>query len=102
MATHPISELARLALGASQDGMDKSVLVRAMELIQVQTGSISAMVFFADHDGNVVTSGVGDDPMRLDKEAISYLQRRLVQLHVPLAFNVENGRGTFITRATAK
>ena len=102
MATHPISELARLALGASQDGVDKSVLVRAMELIQVQTGSISAMVFYADHDGNVVTSGVGDDPMRLDKEAISYLQRRLVQLRVPLAFNVEHGKGTFITRATAK
>ena len=102
MATHPISELARLALGATQDGMDKSVLVRAMELIQVQTGSISAMVFYADHDGNVVTSGVGDDPMRLDKEAISYLQRRLVQLRVPLAFNVEHGKGTFITRATAK
>ena len=102
MGTNPISELCRLALAGTQDGMNESVLTRAMKLLQAQTGSISTFVFYSDHRGNLVTSGVGDDPTRLDTEAISYLQQRLVQLHVPLAFDVDDGKVSFITRATSK
>ena len=102
MGTNPLSELAKLALGATQNEPAADVLVRAMELMRSQTGAIAALVFYADQTGSLAGSGVGDDPVRYPESALTYLQQRLVQLRVPLAFNLSGDEVGFLTRATTK
>ena len=46
--------------------------------------------------------GVGDEAERYPAAALTYLQQRLVQLRVPLAFNLADGEVQYITRAAAK
>ncbi len=102
LATNPLSELAKLALGATKNEPATDLLVRAMELVRNQTGAIAALVFYADQSGRLAGSGMGDNPKRYSEEVLTYLQQRLVQLRVPLAFNIEDGQATSLTRASNK
>lgn len=102
MGTNSLSELGKLALGATQKEPAADLLVRAMELVRNQTGAIAALVFYADQSGRLAGSGIGDDPKHYSEEVLTYLQQRLVQLRVPLAFNIEDGQITSLTRASNK
>src|SRR5262245_24347761 len=72
-----------------------------MEIIRGQTGAIGALVFYGGDDG-FAGAGVGDEPERYPESALTYLQQRLVQLRVPLAFNLADGDVRHMTRAANK
>ena len=96
-----LTQLARLALdsGAAEPAGD--ILVRAMQQVRGHTGAVSAVMLYGD-DGAFGGAGVGDQPDRYPPTALSYLQQRLVQLRVPLAFNLASGEIQFLTRASNK
>ncbi len=101
MTTNTLPAVAALALDATRASPAADTLVRAMELVQQQTGAVAAMLFYGD-EGAFAGSGVGDDPDRYPEGALKYLQQRLVQLRVPLAFNLVDEEVRFITRASNK
>jgi len=101
MKTSALSALASSALGATRAAPVADTLVRAMELVQHQTGALAAVVFYGK-EGGFAGSGVGDDSSRYPESALKYLQQRLVQLRIPLAFNLEGDEVRFITRAETK
>ena len=101
MTTKALSELARLALGATKTVPAPETLVQAMELVRNQTGAVAALLFYGD-EGGFAGCGVGDDPDRYPGPALTYLQQRLVQLRVPLAFDLVDEEVSFITRAATK
>jgi diguanylate cyclase (GGDEF)-like protein/putative nucleotidyltransferase with HDIG domain len=100
--SNPISELAKLAVGAGQAEAPVDALPKALHLVRSQTGAIAALAFYADPDGRLAGSGVGDDPGRYPESALTYLQQRLVQLRVPMAFNLDGAEVVFLTRAATK
>jgi diguanylate cyclase (GGDEF)-like protein/putative nucleotidyltransferase with HDIG domain len=102
MSNNPLSELAKLALGSTQNEGTTDALPKALGLIRSQTGAIAALSFFADADGKLTGAGVGDDPARYPESALTYLQQRLVQLRVPMSFNVDGDQIVFLTRAATK
>jgi len=93
--------LAKLALGATTSAPAVELLVDAMDLVRRQTGAVSARLFYGGRDG-FQGCGVGDEPGRYPPSALKYLQQRLLQLRVPLAFNLVGGEVGFITRAANK
>ncbi|MDP3766478.1 MAG: hypothetical protein Q8S13_00550, partial [Dehalococcoidia bacterium] len=99
--TKALPELSKLALGATQASPAADTLVRAMQLVQSQTGAVSALVFYSDR-GEFEGCGVGDDPRQYSTDALTYLQQRVIQLRVPLAFNLGDGEVRHITRAANK
>lgn len=101
MTTNALSELGKLALGAARTSPAADSLVRAMELVRNQTGAVAALVFYGDQ-GRFAGCGVGDDPARYPDPALRYLQQRLVQLRIPLAFNLAGDEVRFMTRAENK
>lgn len=96
-----LQALARLAQTADQTRPARSTLTDAIELIRERTAAIGGLIFYGDQ-GNVSGCGVVDDPDAYPTEALMYLQQRLVQLRVPLAFNLVNGQVRFMTRAANK
>ncbi|MGB2695661.1 MAG: diguanylate cyclase [Dehalococcoidia bacterium] len=101
MATNALSDLAQIALGATKGAPATDTLVRAMETVRNQTGAVSALVFYS-YEGQFAGCGVGDDPERYPPSALAYLQQRLVQLRLPLAFELEGDEVRYITRAATK
>lgn len=101
MSNKALSELAKLSLGATRVAPVADTLVQAMELVRRQTGAVSALVFYG-HEGGFVGCGAGDDPARYPEAALRYLQQRLIQLRLPLAFNLHGGEVSHITRAANK
>lgn len=101
MTNQSLPALAKLALGATQHSPAADTLVRSLELIRGQTGAVAALIFYGGGDG-FAGCGAGDDPTRYPHDALSYLQQRLIQLRVPLAFNIADGEVRFITRAANK
>ena len=101
MSTQALPALAKLALGATQNTPAADALMRAMEIIRGHTGAVAAMVFYGD-EGGFEGAGVGDQPDRYPEEALTYLQQRLVQLRVPLTFNLADGEVRHMTRAANK
>ena len=101
MITKALSELARLALGATKTAPVADTLVQAMELVRNQTGAVAALLFYGG-EGGFAGCGVGDDPDRYPGPALTYLQQRLVQLRVPLTFDLVDEEVGFITRAATK
>jgi diguanylate cyclase (GGDEF)-like protein/putative nucleotidyltransferase with HDIG domain len=99
--TQALPALAKLALGATKNTPAQDVLVRAMGLVRGQTGAVGALLFYGE-EGAFAGVGVGDEPDRYPESALTYLQQRLVQLRVPLAFNVADGEISHITRAANK
>jgi diguanylate cyclase (GGDEF)-like protein/putative nucleotidyltransferase with HDIG domain len=102
MSSNPLSELAKLAVGATQGESTADALPKALGLVRSQTGAIAALAFYADVDGKLAGAGVGEDPERYPESALTYLQQRLVQLRVPMAFNLEGDSVVFLTRAATK
>jgi len=101
LATQALPALAKLALGATQNSPAQDALVRAMTLVHGQTGAVGALLFYGQ-EGAYQGAGVGDEPARYPDSALAYLQQRLVQLRVPVAFNIVDGDVTNITRAANK
>jgi diguanylate cyclase (GGDEF)-like protein/putative nucleotidyltransferase with HDIG domain len=101
MATSPLAALAKLALEATKQEALVETLVKAMELMRQQTGAISALIFYEDGD-KLSGSGVGQDAASYPQVALQYLQRRLQQVHLPLAFNLSEGEVRNLTRAANK
>jgi hypothetical protein len=101
VTTQALPALAKLALGATQNTPAQDALVRAMTLVRGQTGAVGALLFYG-HEGTYAGAGVGDEPERYPESALTYIQQRLVQLRVPLAFNVADGEISHMTRAANK
>src|SRR5690348_8133064 len=101
MATSPLAALAKLALEATEHEPLVETLVKALALVRDQTGAISALIFYEDGD-RLSGSGVGEDASNYGQEALQYLQRRLQQVHLPLAFNMGDGEIRNLTRAANK
>ena len=101
MTTNALSELAKLALGATKTAPATDTLAQAAEIVRGQTGAVAALLFYGD-EGGFSGCGVGDEAERYPATALTYLQQRLVQLRVPLAFNLADGEVQYITRAAAK
>lgn len=101
MTTKALPQLARLALGATKAEPAVETLIRAMEFVRNQTGAISALLFYGG-DAGFAGCGVGDDAGRYSDQTLTYLQQRLVQLRVPLAFNLVDDEVRNITRAEHK
>jgi diguanylate cyclase (GGDEF)-like protein/putative nucleotidyltransferase with HDIG domain len=101
LAKRVLPSLSKLALEATHETPAAEVLVRAMELVRGQTAAISALLFYGD-EGRFDGAGVGDSPERYPAAALTYVQQRLVQLRVPLAFNLGDGEVRFLTRAANK
>jgi diguanylate cyclase (GGDEF)-like protein/putative nucleotidyltransferase with HDIG domain len=101
VTTQALPALAKLALGATQNTPAQDVLIRAMTLVRGQTGAVGALLFFGE-EGVYAGAGVGDEPERYPASALTYLQQRLVQLRVPLAFNLAEGEISHMTRAANK
>ncbi len=97
----PLAALAKLALGSahSQSGQD-GVLSQAAELVRRRTGAVSVAIVHGDGDG-FASIVVGQD-LGIPQDVLMYLQQRLVQLRVPLAFNLSRDKVEFITRASNK
>ncbi len=75
--------------------------MRAMTLVRGQTGAVGALLFYG-HEGTYAGAGVGDETERYPEGALAYIQQRLVQLRVPLAFNLADGEISHMTRAANK
>jgi len=99
--TKALSELAQLALNATRTSPAVDSLVQAMDLMRGQTGAAAALLWYGD-EGKFSGCGVGDDPARYPDAALAYLQQRLVQLRVPLAFDLADGEVRYMTRAATK
>jgi diguanylate cyclase (GGDEF)-like protein/putative nucleotidyltransferase with HDIG domain len=99
--TQALPALAKLALGATQNSPAQDALVRAMSLVRGQTGAVAAMLFYGEQ-GTYSGAGIGDTADRYPDEALTYLQQRLLQLRVPVSFNIIDGQVTNITRAANK
>ena len=93
--------LAKLALDATEKSPAADTVVHALELVQRETAAVAALAFYGE-DGEFHGFGVNDDPTRYASAPLSYLQQRLLQLRVPLAFNIEDDEVRFITRAANK
>ncbi|HET6614908.1 MAG TPA: HD domain-containing phosphohydrolase [Dehalococcoidia bacterium] len=93
--------LAKLALGATQQSPAADTLVEALEIIRRETGAVAALVFYGEH-GEFQGAAANDDATRYPKEPLAYLQQRLLQLRVPLTFNLEGNSVRYITRAANK
>jgi diguanylate cyclase (GGDEF)-like protein len=96
-----LQALARLAQTADQTRPARSTLVDAIELVRERTAAVGGVIFYGDH-GGFSGCGVVDDPDAYPAEALMYLQQRLVQLRVPVAFNLAGGQVRFMTRAANK
>jgi len=96
-----LRHLSKLALDATNATPATDVLLRATEIVRSQTAAVSTLLFYGN-EGVFEGSGVGDDPGRYSHAALTYLQQRLVQLRVPLAFNLEGDQVTSLTRAANK
>jgi diguanylate cyclase (GGDEF)-like protein/putative nucleotidyltransferase with HDIG domain len=101
MASSPLAALAKLALEATEHEPLVETLVKALALMRDQTGAISALIFYEDGD-RLSGSGVGEDAANYPQEALQYLQRRLQQVRLPLAFNMGGGEVRNLTRAANK
>ena len=101
MTTKALSQLAQLALVATKASPAAETLVRAMELVRNQTGAVSALLFYGDGAG-FAGCGIGDDAKHYSDPMLTYLQQRLVQLRVPLTFNLADDEVRHITRAEHK
>ena len=101
LTTKTLSELSKLALNATRTEPAVDSLTQAMELVRKQTGAVSALLLYGTEE-NFSGCGVGDDPARYPKAALAYLQQRLVQLRVPLAFELVDDEVRYITRAATK
>lgn len=95
-----LATLAKLALRVAQGQPEDSALTEAAALVQRRTGAVTVALVYAEGDG-FGSSAVGQD-IDLAPEALMYLQQRLVQLRVPLAFNLVQDKVEFITRASNK
>ena len=93
--------LAKLALGATQQSPAADTLIEALEIIRRETGAVSALVFYGEH-GEFQGAAANDDASRDSEEPLAYLQQRLLQLRVPLTFNLEGTSVRYITRAANK
>lgn len=93
--------LAKLALDATQASPAADTIVRALELVQRDAAAVASLAFYGEH-GEFQGFAVNDDPGRYSAQALTYLQQRLLQLRVPLAFNLEGDGVRFITRAANK
>ncbi len=95
--------MAKLALNAAhRPGVpgDPAVLREAAELLRRRTGAITVAIYYGDASMFACES-VGQR-LELPHDALVYLQQRLVQLRVPLAFNISGAKVDFITRASNK
>ncbi len=101
MTTKTLSELSKLALNATRTEPAVDSLTQAMELVRKQTGAVASLLLFGT-EGKFSGCGAGDDPARYPDAALAYLQQRLVQLRVPLAFDLVNDEVRYITRAATK
>lgn len=101
MTARALPSLSKLALDATHATPAADVLIRAMDLVRGQTAAVSALLFYGD-EGRFDGAGVGDQPDRYPADALTYVQQRLVQLRVPLAFNLVDEEVRFITRAANK
>jgi hypothetical protein len=102
VSTQALPALAKLALGAAHNTPPAEALVRAMEIMQGQTAAVAALVFYGDEGGGFAGAGTGDQAERYPPEVLTYLQQRLVQLRVPVAFNLADGEVRHMTRAANK
>jgi hypothetical protein len=93
--------LAKLALDATRESAAVDCLSEALELIRRETGAVGALVFYGEL-GEFSGAAANEDATRYSNEALRYLQQRLVQLRVPLAFNLEGDEVRYITRAANK
>jgi diguanylate cyclase (GGDEF)-like protein/putative nucleotidyltransferase with HDIG domain len=93
--------LAKLALDATQQTPAADTLVEALEIIRRETGAVAAVVFYGEQ-GEFQGAAANDDTARYPNDALAYLQQRLLQLRVPLTFNLEGSSVRFITRAANK
>ncbi len=100
MTIQALPALAKLALGATEHSPEEA-LIRAMEMVRAQTGAVSARLFYGD-EGGFASAGIGDERHRYAEPALTYLLQRLVQLRVPLAFNLADDEVRYITRAATK
>lgn len=99
MSTLPA--LAKLAQTANQSRPARATLTEAIDLVRERTAALGAVVFYGDQ-GGFAGCGAVDDPDAFRPEALMYLQQRLVQLRVPVAFNIVEGELKFMTRAANK
>lgn len=95
-----LASLSKLALSATDAPSDRHAPVHAMELIRRRTGAVAVAMYYGE-GGRFASSALGSD-MEFSDEALMYLQQRLVQLRVPLAFNLSNEGVGFLTRAANK
>ncbi len=101
MTDRALPALSKLALDATHETPATEILVRATELVRRQTAAVSALLFYGN-EGRFDGAGVGDSPERYPADALTYVQQRLLQLRVPLAFNLVDGEVRFLTRAANK
>ena len=101
MTTKILSELSKLALNATRTEPAVDSLTQAMELVRKQTGAVASLLLYGTEE-KFSGCGVGDDPAKYADAALAYLQQRLVQLRVPLAFNLVDDEVRYITRAATK
>jgi diguanylate cyclase (GGDEF)-like protein/putative nucleotidyltransferase with HDIG domain len=96
----PLAALAKLALNTAHQPGDQDVLRQAAELLRRRTGAVTVAIYYGA-DAQFACEAVGQE-LDLPHEALIYLQQRLVQLRVPLAFNLSGSKVEFITRASNK
>ena len=101
MSVNSLPELAKLALEAPNTSSHEQALVQATDLVRRQTGAVSALLFYGDGEA-FAGCGVGDSPASYSSNALRYLQQRLIQLRVPLAFAFVDGELRYLTRAANK
>jgi diguanylate cyclase (GGDEF)-like protein/putative nucleotidyltransferase with HDIG domain len=93
--------LAKLALDATHKAPAADIVVKALELVRRDSAAIAALAFYGE-DGGFQGFAVNDEPSRYSPQVLTYLQQRLLHLHVPLAFNLEEGEVRYATRASNK
>lgn len=101
MDKRALRNLSKVALAATNTTPAADVLLRAMEIVRAHTAALSALLFYGD-EGMFESAGAGDDPARYPQAALTYLQQRLLQLRVPLAFNLDGDAVVALTRASNK
>lgn len=101
MKVNTLPELAALTLDTDTSASFGETLTWAAELIRRQTGAVAAMLFYGEGD-KFSAAGSGDDPSSYPLDGLKYLQQRLVQLRVPLAFNLVDSEVRYLTRAANK
>ncbi len=101
MSSQTLEALGKLALGASQSAPSDEQMVQALELVRARTGARAALLFSGEA-GGFHRFSTREDSTDYPLQALLYLQQRLVQLRVPLAFNFDEGEIRHLTRAENK